>query len=71
PREISEWKNKEHIYPWSSYQDYLKNNRWGELLKQDIILEQFSNKKEYNDFIKSSSAKKLIENLDDNLSIDL
>lgn len=71
PREISEWKDKEYMYPWSSYQDYLKNNRWGELLKQDIIIKQFSSKKEFNIFTKSSSAKKLTENFDDDLLIDL
>jgi len=71
PREISEWKNKEHLYPWSSYRDYLEDNRWGELLKQDIILEQFSSKKEYSVFTKSSPAKELIENLDGDISIDL
>lgn len=70
PRELSEWKNKEHMYPWSSYQDYLKNNRWGKLLKQDIIMKQFSSKKEYDDFTKSSPAKELIENLDVDLLID-
>src|SRR3989344_1602201 len=68
PREISEWKNKEHLYPWSSYRDYLEDNRWGELLKQDIILEQFSSKKEYSVFTKSSPAKELIENLDGDIS---
>ena len=71
PREISEWKNKEHLYPWSSYRDYLEDNRWGELLKQDIILEQFSSKKEYSVFTRSSPAKELIENLDGDISIDL
>lgn len=57
PRELSLWKNKEHLYPWSSYQDYLGENRWGYLLEQNIILEQFSGKKEFYDFTKSSSAK--------------
>lgn len=71
PREIPEWKNKEYLYPWSSYQDYLKDNRWGELLKRAIVLEQFSSKKEYNVFTKSSPAKELIENLDGDISIDL
>ncbi len=71
PRELTGWKNKEYMYPWSSYRDYLKNNRWGKLLKQDIILKQFSSKKEYDDFIKSSPAKELIENLGSDLSIDL
>lgn len=70
PKEISEWKNKEHIYPWSSYQDFIRKNRWGKLLKQDIILKQFLNKKEYWDFEKTSSAKELKENLDKDLMID-
>jgi len=70
PRELPEWKNREHMYPWSSYQDYLKNNRWGKLLKQDIILQQFSDKEEYYNFTRSSPAKELIKNLDNNLSID-
>lgn len=70
PRELSEWKNKEHIYPWSSYQDYLKENRWDELLKQDVVIKQFSERKEYGDFVKSSPAKELKENLDKDLLID-
>ena len=70
-RELPEWKNKEYMYPWSSYQDYIKNNRWGKLLKQDIILKQFFSKKEYDDFTKSSSAKALLKNLGSDLQIDL
>lgn len=54
--ELTSWKNKEHLYPWSSYQDYLQN-RWGELLRPDVILKQFDNSKEYQKFVKSSSAK--------------
>ncbi len=65
-RELMGWKNKEHLYPWSSYQDYLQN-RWGELLKPGIILEQFNNPKDYKNFIKKSNAK---EQLLDGLLID-
>lgn len=61
PREIKEWKNKEHQYPWSSYQDYIKENRWGELIKREIISDQFSDKKEYQDFIETSGAKLLLD----------
>jgi len=71
PREISKWKGKEHLYPWSSYQDYVTNNRWGVLLVQDIILGQFSNKEEYDNFVKSSTAKELKENLDNSYLADL
>lgn len=57
PREIPEWKDKEENYPWSSYQDYTKKNRWGELLKTDIILNQFSDPKEYKEFLETSGTK--------------
>ncbi len=59
PREINQWKNKEQEYPWSSYRDYIKENRWSGLLKKEIILGQFSGKKEYQNFVKTSSAKLL------------
>lgn len=71
PRELREWKNLEHLYLWSSYQDYIKENRWNKLLQQDIILDQFSNKKEYEYFVKSSPAKEFKENLNEELLIDL
>jgi putative transposase len=57
PREIKKWKNKEQDYPWSSYQDYVKENRWGQLIQQDIILEQFCDKKDYEKFLQTSTAK--------------
>jgi len=58
PQEIKEikkydWKN----YFWSSYQDYVKENRWGEVLRTDIILGQFKDENEYADFVKTSPAK--------------
>ncbi|MFA5932045.1 MAG: transposase [Candidatus Paceibacterota bacterium] len=66
PKELNEWKGKENIFPWSSYQDYIKENRFGEILKNEIILEQFKNKNEYNYFIKTSGVKEKREefNLD-------
>jgi putative transposase len=57
PREIKQWKNKEHQYPWSSYQDLIAQNRWGNLLNHKIITGQFSNPKEYEDFVETSGAK--------------
>lgn len=57
PRELREWRNKEAKYPWSSYQDLIKKNRWGELLKPDIVLNQFSNTNTYHEFLKTSTAK--------------
>ena len=63
PRELRDWKNKEHRYPWSSFQDYHTENRWGALLAHEIITEQFSNKKEYKEFVDKSGAKELEKEL--------
>lgn len=72
PREIPKWKNKELAYPWSSYQDCSKENRWGGLLKRNIIIQQFSNGNEYKNFVETSIAKQSKEYSDDNLlMIDL
>ena len=59
PHGLKEWQKKEEKYPWSSLQDYLFENRWGKLLKPEIILEQFNKNSEYKKFIKTSSAKEL------------
>ena len=56
-RELRGWKNAEHTYPWSSYQDYVKENRWGLFLKKDIIAKQFSSGKEYKHFVNTSGTK--------------
>ncbi len=60
PREIKQWKNKEEKYFWSSYQDYINKNRWGELLKPRIILDQFSDKREFKNFVDTSGTKILL-----------
>ncbi len=57
PHELEEWKNKEVSYPWSSYQDCVNKNRWGELLKPGIFLDQFSSPAQYRDFVETSTAK--------------
>lgn len=57
PREMRQWKNREHEYQWSSFQDYVKENRWGKLLKPTAILERFPNKDGYLDFVNESAAK--------------
>ncbi len=64
PRELKDWFNKEDSYEWSSYRDFVKNNRFKKLLVFDIIQEQFKNKEEYDHFVKSSTAKLLKEELD-------
>ncbi|MBU3942405.1 transposase [Patescibacteria group bacterium] len=58
-KELRGWNGKEHLCPWSSFQDYVNENRWGELLKTDIILDQFSNKdkEKYKSFVQKSGAK--------------
>lgn len=62
PRELQKWKDKEVEYPWSSYQDYVKENRWGELLKNDIIMNRFEGGEDYNKFVQNSGAKEFFEN---------
>ncbi len=62
PRELKDWRNKEDAYSWSSYQDYIGTNRWGNLLAREIVLGQFANPPEYREFVKTSPAKeKLLE----------
>lgn len=57
PRDLKEWRGNEAKYPWSSYQDFARENRWGALLKPDIILDQFSHKSIYRKFTETSTAK--------------
>ena len=71
PREIKEWVNKEHTFPWSSYQDCINKNRWGELLKIDIITEQFSSGEKYKSFVETSGAKDLSRLLDKESLFDI
>lgn len=63
PTEINEWHKKEETFPWSSYQDYVKENRFGEILKNEIVLEQFRNKEEYKTFVNTSGVKEIKEEL--------
>jgi len=57
PRELRGWKNREEKYPWSSFSDYTTTNRWGNLIQPNIVLEQFSKKLPYRDFVNTSTAK--------------
>ena len=56
-REISRWFRKEDQHPWSSYQDFIGENRWDNLLLSDIVLGQFKDKKHYHEFVKTSPTK--------------
>lgn len=49
-KDLNPWKDKESLYPWSSYQDFISQNRWQYLLKKDIIANQFKNPQEYKKF---------------------
>ena len=59
PSELSKWNTRYADYPWSSLQDYTKENRWGGLLAPEVILDQFEGTKasNYADFVKTSLAK--------------
>lgn len=61
PREIKKWKGKEDIFPWSSFVDYTKENRWGKLLSTELLLSQFKGPKEYKNFVDESGTKLILE----------
>ncbi len=66
PRELAEWRAREFEYPWSSLQDFTEANRWGGLIMPEIITGQFdgTEKSNYADFVKTSPAKTLQEELE-------
>jgi len=59
PKEIKEWRGREYQYPWSSLSDYIGTNRWGNLLKPNIVLDQFPTENEYRKFVETSKAKEI------------
>lgn len=56
PHAIREWRGREHLYPWSSYQDYLAKNRWDALLQPDIVRGQFGTADAYKKFVDASKS---------------
>jgi putative transposase len=56
-KDLKGWVGKEDAYPWSSFQDYIGKNRWGDLLKTNIIKKQFPDNNRYKSFIENSGAK--------------
>ncbi|MBU1159982.1 transposase [Patescibacteria group bacterium] len=60
PREIKQWHKKEHLFNWSSYKDCVDNNRWENLLKNEIIVGQFKTEKQYKEFVDTSGTKLLL-----------
>ncbi len=59
PKKILSSNNNLSDYKWSSYPDYIKENRWGEALQTDIVLNQFFNKQEYKNYVESVSEVRL------------
>lgn len=57
PKELRGWENNYDKYPYSSYQDYIGLNRWGNFLSTDIVLKQFKDQTKYKDFVFTSTAK--------------
>lgn len=63
PKELHNWNKNYENYKYSSYQDFIKDNRWKGLLNTEIILEQFKSKEEYRNFVSSSIAKEDLEDI--------
>jgi putative transposase len=59
-RDLIGYKNKESKYKWSSYKDYIGENRWGKLLVKDIITNQFTSNEDYDQWVKTSKAKEAL-----------
>ena len=67
PKELLKWKRREIDYPWSSFQDFVFENRWGDFLSTEILLGQFKDGKEYKSFVEETPIK---EKLDDKHFLD-
>lgn len=57
PQELRKWKDKELLFPWSSYQDYVKENRWGNLLIPNIVRDRYKDGDSYINMVNESGAK--------------
>lgn len=57
PRKLHGVVGSEHQYRWSSYRDYLGQNRFGELLDPSLVLDQFETTHDYQAFVDTSIAK--------------
>jgi putative transposase len=57
PCELRAWSRKPEHYMWSSYQDYVFENRWGDHLDTKTILSYFKNPSAYYNYVKGSGAK--------------
>ncbi|MBV9349365.1 MAG: hypothetical protein JO026_01290 [Patescibacteria group bacterium] len=61
PSDIPLSKSSDADYPWSSFQDFVKGNRWGGLIAPELIASKFAGTfaSNYNDYVKSLSYKEL------------
>ncbi|HEY4528214.1 MAG TPA: transposase [Candidatus Paceibacterota bacterium] len=57
PVEIIKLKGRYEQYLWSSYDDIVGDNRWGDLIQPDILLGEFKDKAQYQEFVRTSPAK--------------
>lgn len=55
--EIEKWRGREWKYPWSSLQDFIEENRWGDLLKRETILDHFESLSEYKKYVQEIKIK--------------
>lgn len=64
PKDITQWHKKEHLFKWSSFQDYVGENRWNNLLNREPLLSQFENNPiEYRDFVETTRNQSDFYNL--------
>jgi putative transposase len=60
-KDLKGWTGREIEYPWSTYQDFVVENRWQHLIKPDIILDQFKNGKDYHHFVEENYATQVTQ----------
>ena len=58
--DVTDWNGMEDQYPWSSYYDYIHQNRWGSMILPEPVLDLFSSPAEYQRFVESSGAKEIL-----------
>ncbi|MFY9492938.1 MAG: transposase [Minisyncoccia bacterium] len=56
-KKLSDGSRRLESYPWSSYQDFVSNNRWKKLLNMEPIVSQFNSPKEYQHYVISDSEE--------------
>jgi len=69
PVEIG-WKGNESQYPWSSYRDFVAENRFGELLTTGVITDRFPEGKKqvgYEKFVNTCTAKEFSKIIDESV----